>query len=313
MLGVVIIAITLSTAVFCGGLLLLTIYNRQNAEVAERVQELRRETLPDKSALAIGGTIAKGTIARDPSAPANAKSHWLTNENDERQKTHARLVQAGIYNPSALFFLSLAKITLVVAPLSIGLLVGWLGLINVRFGILWGAIASALGMLLPSLWLDGKIRRRHCMFRRTIADFLDLMIVCLEGGLSLQGTMQRVTDELQIAHPELAVELTTVQRDVALGATIDVALRRFADRTGFEGIRMLATCVRESQRYGTQLADALRVHADMLRGQRENAAEEQAQKAAVKILIPMLLLILPAIFVVLAGPAAIQIQQAFSH
>jgi tight adherence protein C len=138
------------------------------------------------------------------------------------------------------------------------------------------------------------------------------MIVCLDSGLSLQGTILRVSDELRIAHPTLAGELEIVERDMALGAAVDVALKRFADRSGFEGIRTMSTFVRESQRFGTELADALRTHAEMLRYQRAQAAEETAQKASVKILLPVLLLILPAVFVVLAGPAAIQIQAAFS-
>ncbi len=117
---------------------------------------------------------------------------------------------------------------------------------------------------------------------------------------------------MRLAHPLLAGELSIVQRDIDLGATVDSALRRFGDRSGFDGIRTLSTFVRESQRFGTELADALRLHADMLRSQREQVAEETAQKASVKILLPMLLLILPAVFVVIAGPAAIQIQQAFS-
>jgi tight adherence protein C len=138
------------------------------------------------------------------------------------------------------------------------------------------------------------------------------MIVCLDSGLSLQGTILRVSEEMRIAHPTLAGELEIVQRDMALGATVDVALKRFADRSGYEGIRTMSTFVREAQRFGTELAEALRTHADMLRYQRAQAAEETAQKASVKILLPVLLLILPAVFVVLAGPAAIQIQAAFS-
>jgi tight adherence protein C len=89
-------------------------------------------------------------------------------------------------------------------------------------------------------------------------------------------------------------------------------LKRFATRTQYEGVRTLCTFVREAQRFGTNLSQALRLHSDMLRSQREQAAEEMAQKAAVKILLPTLLLIFPAIFVVLVGPALIQIQEAFA-
>ena len=150
------------------------------------------------------------------------------------------------------------------------------------------------------------------LLRRSLPDFLDLMIVCLQGGLSIQETIRRVGDELRLAHPILAGELSTVQRDVELGATVDQAFRRFAARTDYEGVRTLSTFVRESQRFGTQLTEALRLHAEMLRLQREEAAEEMAQKAAVTILLPTLLLIFPTVFVVLVGPAVIQIQEAFA-
>jgi len=95
-------------------------------------------------------------------------------------------------------------------------------------------------------------------------------------------------------------------------SSVDQALKRFSARTDFEGVRTLSTFIRESQKFGTQITEALRNHADMLRSQREQSAEETAQKAAVKILIPTLLLIFPAIFVVLVGPAVIQIQEAFA-
>jgi tight adherence protein C len=311
-LNILIVAIAVSTAIFCGGLLLMRAYNRHGAELDARLDDLRGGLATGRTGPAFGETSARGSGPRGAASAATSTNGWLTGSEEERKQNHARLVQAGIYNPAALFLFYVIKTSLILAPLLVCLASSWLGLTRLHVGMLWGASASAVGMLLPSFWLESRIRRRHSMFRHSIADFLDLMIVCLEGGLSLQGTVQRVSDEMQIAHPELAFELSIVQRDIALGATIDAALRRFADRTGFEGIRSLATCVRESQRFGTQLSNALRVHADMLRSQRENAAEEQAQKAAVKILIPMLLLIMPAVFVVLAGPAAIQIQQAFA-
>jgi tight adherence protein C len=162
------------------------------------------------------------------------------------------------------------------------------------------------------LWLDKQVARQHLLLGKSLPDFLDLMIVCLQGGLSLQETIRRVGDELRLAHPTLAFELSIVQRDTDLGASIEQALKRFAARSGYEGVRTLSTFIREAQRFGTNITEALRSHADMLRSQREQVAEESAQKAAVKILLPTMLLIFPAIFVVAVGPALIQIQQAFA-
>ena len=299
-------------AVLCGGYVLTLLCNRYQTQLDARL----REGPGHKNAGLPGGkpsaSYSRRTAERNAATLPKKANRWTSDSDEARKRIQARLVQAGIYNPTALFSFFLMRSALTILPPLLGLLAGWSGLLNIRLGLLWGATAGGWGMVLPSLWLESRIRHRHCVLRQSLADFLDLMIVCLESGLSLQSTIQRVSDELRIAHPALAEELNIVQRDINLGATVDAALRRFADRSGYEGIRSLATFVREAQRFGTQLTEALRLHADMLRSQRENAAEETAQKAAVKILIPTLLLILPAVFLVLAGPAAIQIQQAFA-
>jgi tight adherence protein C len=224
----------------------------------------------------------------------------------------ARLAKGGIYASSAPSTFLGVQTVLTVVPLASGLF----GVMVLQWPLkLTGGLSlatAAIGWLVPSLWLDGVVRSRHILLRRSLPDFLDLMIVCLQGGLSVQETIRRVSDELRLAHPVLAGELSIVQRDVELGATVDQALRRFALRSDYDGVRTLSSFVRESQKFGTQLTEALRLHADMLRLQREEAAEEKAQKAAVAILLPTLLLIFPAVFVVLVGPALIQIQEAFA-
>lgn len=233
-----------------------------------------------------------------------------------RRSNHAhiqqRLSSAGIYDLSATSIYFAAKLLLMIVPpiaaIAIAMFAGWRMELTLAVGLGLGAAGSAL----PGFWLDRRITERHTMLRRSLPDFIDLMIVCLEGGLSIQQSFRRVGDELQLAHPELALELGIVQRDIELGANVAQGLKRFAARTQYEGVRTLSTFVREAQRFGTNLSQALRLHSDMLRSQREQAAEEMAQKAAVKILLPTLLLIFPAIFVVLVGPALIQIQEAFA-
>lgn len=224
----------------------------------------------------------------------------------------ARLAKGGVYNPSAPSTFIGIQTMLIVAPLAAGAF----GIVLLNWPLkLAGGVSlatAAIGWLTPRLWLDGVVKNRHMLLRRSLPDFLDLMIVCLQGGLSVQETIRRVSDELRLAHPVLAGELSIVQKDVELGATVDQALRRFAIRSDYDGVRTLSSFVRESQKFGTQLTEALRLHADMLRLQREEAAEEKAQKAAVAILLPTLLLIFPAVFVVLVGPALIQIQEAFA-
>lgn len=229
-----------------------------------------------------------------------------------RSKLQRRLAKAGIYDSTAIPLFFVARLALAIVPVTAVLAVGMAGYMSFETAMLSAAVSGGLGSLAPSFWLDRTIARQQLQFQKSLPDFLDLMIVCLEGGLSLQETIRRVTDELRIAHPALASELRIVQRDVELGATVDQALKRFAIRTDYEGVRTLSTFIREAQRFGTNITDALRGHADMLRSQREQRAEENAQKAAVKILLPTLLLIFPATFVVLVGPAVIQIHEAFA-
>lgn len=222
-----------------------------------------------------------------------------------------RLAKAGIYQPSAVSRYFVAQIVSIAALATLGLLAGLAGYLRADMAVLGMLAMGLLGSLIPSYWLARAIARHNQMLQKSLPDFLDLMTVCLEGGMSLQETIRRVGDELRLVHPAFASELAIVQRDTELGATVDQALKRFARRSDCEGIKTLSTFIREAQRFGTNIAEALRSHADVLRTQREQVAEEKAQKASVKILLPTMLLIFPATFIVIVGPAAIQIFEAF--
>jgi tight adherence protein C len=140
-----------------------------------------------------------------------------------------------------------------------------------------------------------------------------MLVLCLEGGISLTGAMQRVTAELQSAHPLLGAEMDLVQREMMLGVSVGDRLEKLGARTDLEEMRNLAAVIVQSERFGSSVVRALRIHADTLRQQRQQRAEELAQKAAVKILFPTLLCIFLAIFIVILGPAAFQILAIFSR
>lgn len=154
---------------------------------------------------------------------------------------HARLAKGGVYNPSASSTFLGVQTMLTVTPL----VVGAIGMVVLHWPLkLAGGVSvatAAIGWLTPRLWLDGVVKSRHILLRRSLPDFLDLMIVCLQGGLSVQETIRRVSDELRLAHPVLAGELSIVQKDVELGATVDQALRRFAIRSDYDGVRTLSS------------------------------------------------------------------------
>jgi tight adherence protein C len=146
-----------------------------------------------------------------------------------------------------------------------------------------------------------------------LPDALDMLVLCVEGGVSLPQAVQRVTTELHEAHPLLGTEMDIVQREMLLGLSVGEALRKFGQRADLEDVRTLASVLLQNERYGASVARALRIHADTLRQQRQQRAEEQAQKAAVTILFPTLVCIFPAIFIVILGPAAFQIMAVCSR
>lgn len=225
----------------------------------------------------------------------------------------AKLFQkAGTYDDHLPKRLLRTRLILAIIPFALVFTLGQFETVSIAQAAFLASAAAAVGFYAPIWWLKRSIKKRHIKLGKALPDFLDLMIVCLEGGLSIPDAMRRVTEELQLAHPILAMELRIVQQDIELGASLDVALRKFGLRAEYDGIRILASFIRETQRFGTNITEALRQHSDMLRTEAENRAEERAQKAAVTILLPTLLLLFPAMFVVLVGPAVIQIKEAFA-
>lgn len=251
---------------------------------------------------------------RNEGTPTERRSaiQLMQNLQGEEGELQARLLHAGIYSPWALSTLVMMKTVGVVVPLTIGVVADAAGWTDNPRGLCLGAAASCLGVVLPGIWLSRMKRDRHALFARTLPDFLDLLVTCLEAGMSIEAALQRVSDEVQLAHPTLGGEMKAVQTQIELGATPETALRHLAERTDYDPLGSLSTVVQQARRFGSGVAEALRQHANGLRTHREQVAEEKAQKASVQILMPTMLLIFPAIFVVLAGPAAIKLSESFS-
>jgi tight adherence protein C len=240
----------------------------------------------------------------------------LPSDEKERTLLATRLIQAGFYSRQAMLVYLGVKLLLIVGPALVGLAVGTSGLLPPNEGLLIGAMLGVCGVIGPSFWLDYRKRERQTTFRRSLPDALDVLVICLEGGLSLPGALRRVGEELRTAHPPLALELNIVQREIQLGRTPGEALRQMGERVDLEEVRTLAAVILQADRYGASLVKSLRVHAEMLRIKRQQRAEEMAQKAVIKLIFPTLLLIFPAIFVVILGPAAIHLMEimgAFQH
>jgi len=230
---------------------------------------------------------------------------------EERTRLRARLLQAGLYGRQAIYLYLGIKLLLIVGPPVLGIAAGLLGLVGTGTGLVGGAILGVAGMIGPSFWLDRRKSARQIVFRRALPDAMDVLVICLEGGLSLTAGFKRVAAELRTAHPLLAAELLIIEREVQLGRPTGEAVRHFGERSDLEEVRSLASVITQSERFGASLVKALRIHAQTLREKRLQRAEEMGQKAAIKILFPTLIFIFPGVFLVILGPALIQIYQMF--
>jgi tight adherence protein C len=171
------------------------------------------------------------------------------------------------------------------------------------------SLLAAIGFYLPNLYLNRAVRRRQREIFENFPDVLDLLTICIEAGLSLDQAFLRVTGEIDLKSKVLAQELQLVLLELRTGFSKEVALRHLALRTGVEDIDLLVAMLIQTDRFGTNVGDALRVHSDNLRTQRQQRAEESAAKIGVKLLMPLIFLIFPTLMLVLLGPALIQIQR----
>jgi len=230
-----------------------------------------------------------------------------------RTELKTRLLNAGLYKPQAMLVFLGAKLALLVAPAIVGMIGGVLGLYPIRYGLIFGGCASILGMIGPSFWLDRRKGNRQRMLRRALPDATDLIVICMEGGLSLSGALRRVAGELRVAHPILADELNIVQREVQLGQPLAESLNAFAQRADLSELHTLSAVVKSAEQYGSSIVKSLQNYAETVRLQRQQQAEEMAQRSATKILFPTLLFIFPSILIIILGPAAIQITEVIKN
>jgi tight adherence protein C len=280
--------------------LLVALGDRRRSRLDSRLRGLQDRVDPEPDDRPVMSKIARSALPKFGSK--------LVPENEsERTLLQSRLVHAGFYSRQAMGVFLGVKLLLMVGPALVGLIIGLVGLVPVRQGVLIGAFMGITGMIGPGFWLDGKKKKRQTGFRRALPDALDVIVICLEGGLSLTGALRRVATEMKNVHPILASELEIAIREIQLGRTAGESIRNLGQRADLEELRSLASVLVQAERFGAGLIKSLRIHADGLRLRRQQRAEEMAQKAATKILFPTLLCIFPAIFVVVLGPAVIQI------
>src|ERR1039458_1234515 len=218
-----------------------------------------------------------------------------------------RLQHAGFRDESAVKIFYGTK---VLTPLLFCILVLVTGLGDLG-GFFIYLIAAALGFLAPDFWLGRRIKKRQSKIRRGLPDVLDLLVICIEAGLSLDHATARTAVELKTAQPEVCDELNIVVLEQRAGRPRTDAWKHMAERTDVDCVRNLVTMLIQAEQFGTSVAKTLRIHSDTLRTQRVQAVEEAAAKTTIKLLFPLVIFIFPSLFVVVLGPALLSIMDSF--
>jgi tight adherence protein C len=225
----------------------------------------------------------------------------------ELGKVRLRLLNAGFRNENAvaIFFGVKLILMLIAVGIAFPLLAFTYGM--TRNAFTFTALVAAIGFYLPGIIVDSRKKKRCESIFLGLPDALDLMVVCVEAGLGLDAAMRRVTSELATSCAVICEEFAISNFQLQMGRARKDVLRDLGLRTGVEDVRSLAAVIIQSEKFGSSIGTALRVQSDAMRLRRRQLAEERAAKTAVKIMIPLILFIFPGVFVVLVGPAGIQI------
>lgn len=237
----------------------------------------------------------------------------LPTSDAEQSNLRLKLYNAGYRHQQAQLLFLAGKTVLGVVGLVLGVVFG-LSLSAKMVNLVGGAaFAAGLGFMLPNLWLMLAVSGRKDKVRHGLPDTLDLLVVSVESGLALDAAFKRVGDEMAMVHHELSEELRIATMEAQMGIPRSEALENLARRTGLEEVRSLVSVIVQAEKFGTSISKALRNQADSLRTKRRQAAEERAQKTAVKLMLPLVIFIFPAMGVVLGGPAVIKMIEALKN
>ncbi len=236
----------------------------------------------------------------------------LPKREGEQSKVRRQLVHAGYRSVNALPLFYAAKAALIIGlPLVVFLVSPMFPRVPSNTLLLVAVGLGGLGFLAPSIYLTHRTEARQTELRRAFPDALDLLVVCVEAGLGLAPALQRVADDLMISYPDLGGELALVNAEIRAGVDRTQALKNLAERTGLEDIRGLVALLVQTMRFGTGIADALRVYSEEFRDRRMQAAEEVAAKMGTKMIFPLVVCLFPSFFLVAIGPALIALMGVF--
>jgi tight adherence protein C len=232
--------------------------------------------------------------------------HYSSGNKEETKVLRRRMIQAGIYEPRAVayFFLGRAALAVTMSALLFFF-------VPVEYGgpafWLWTGVGGVLGYLAPSLYIDKRIRARKTEHRSGFPDFMDLLVVCADAGLSMEASLDRVGRELSASYPSLTANLHMTNLEIRAGRTMSEALEHLGDRLGIDEARSFATLIQQSAELGSSITEALRVYSDDMRHKRLSRAEEKAYALPAKLTVPMMICIFPVLFVVILLPVFVRL------
>jgi tight adherence protein C len=235
---------------------------------------------------------------------------WLPKSMRDMSGIERRMANAGYRTPLAGRVVIASMFVLPVVLGGLGLFVfGWAA----RNGWIAAAFGGLVGYLLPGLFLDRQVAKRRLQIRNGLPDVLDLLIVCLEAGSSLDQAVVKASDELALAYPVLAEELRVLITETRAGKPRMEAFRNLAQRTKVDDVRALVAMLVQTDRFGTSVSQALRALSQSMRTRRRQMAEEAAAKVGVKLVFPLVLCLFPAFFIVILGPAILRLVKSLSQ
>ncbi|MCK4658184.1 MAG: type II secretion system F family protein [Phycisphaerae bacterium] len=266
----------------------------------EATEELRKQAR-DSVAKKMVKRVAP--IAMRPVMPKNA---------EEMSKLRIKLSNAGFRRDNAPTLFLASKTIFAAGAALIALVYGFSQGYEIQklFGVF--VFSAGLGFMAPNFWLGSAAAKRIEKIRDGLPDSLDLLVITVESGLGLDAALQRVGDELKNVHPVISEDFQIATLETQMGIPRSEALQNLAVRAGAPEMRSLISIINQAERFGTSVSQALRRQADALRVKRRQAAEERAQKTAVKLMLPLIFFIFPAIFIVLGAPAALRLMDAFA-
>ena len=233
-------------------------------------------------------------------------------ETAQTSATQTLLMHAGYRSQSAVQMYWAVRLLLPLVLVGVALLVlPIIPKLSLIMGLMLVLTAAAIGWLVPALYVGKRKQARQGRLRAAFPDALDLMVVCVESGLALPLTIERVAEEMSVSQVELAEELALVNAQIRAGISSTEALKQLAVRTGLEDVQGLVSLLAQSIRFGTSVADTLRIYADEFRDRRTQAAEEMGAKIGTKMIFPLIFCLWPSFFLIAIGPALIGVFKAF--